>query len=411
MTMYAIKPTKKAYQLEKSRNEVILKQQEQMTLFDNPMKSITVPIHMISTAGIHEKIGEIKLSDTVRGLRIDTDLHSLPVGFHGTHIHEFGSLLPSKKGSKLIAGGQAGTHYDPDAAGYHSSPTGNGHRGDLPKIHADEYGESQQTLYAPRLKLDEIKGRSIIIHRYGDNYSDHPLPNGGGKERMAGGVIIDTCPHCRTNPETYVSERYLKGYKGKEREKRKKEIIQRNKEIDRAMKRYGSEKKFPQYVKRMLYRPFVTDNVKPEGKSPYTIAANKRGFNTDIPTDKIISIAKKMGIVTQREINATKLNKKGQKDKKGRIPKYVPTLLKKAINASIYYNGIIPFDIVDQSYDRGAAAWKTGHAKGMTSEGWGFARVNSFLVGGKTFITKDNDLARQLPEKVYKNIMKERVEK
>ena len=175
------------------------------------------------------------------------------------------------------------------------------------------------------------------------------------------------------------------------------------------MKKYGSEQNFPLHVKRILYRPFVTDNEKPEGRSPTTIEAEKRGLNTKIPTNQIISIAKKMGIVTQQEINDTKINEKGQKDRRGRIPQYVRTLLKKAINATTYYDGVIPFDVVDQSYDRGAAAWKTGHAKGMTSEGWGYARVNSFLVGGKTFFTSDKDLALMLPAKVQKDIIKNRV--
>lgn len=372
MTMYAIKPTKKAYKLEKERNEVILSQQEQMTLFNNPMKSIVVPIHMLSKAGIHEKIGEIKLSDSAKGLRIDTDLHSLPVGFHGTHIHEYGSLLPSKKGSKIIAGGQAGTHYDPDGAGFHSSPNGDGHRGDLPKIHADEYGESKQTLYAPRLKLDEIKGRSIVIHRYGDNYSDHPLPNGGGKERMAGGVIIDVCPHCKKNPVVRDSKgrkipaKYLTGYTGKEREKRIKEIGRRRTEYEKAYEKYGDEQNFPQSVLDKIYRPFVTDKGKTTKVSSYTEEAHERGFTGSFKN--------------------------------------------KAQKASEYYGGEIPVSILKDVYRRGVGAWPTGHRKKATPQQWGHARVNSFLVGGETFVTSDNDLALELPKAVYNKIMKNRVE-
>ena len=32
---------------------------------------------------------------------------------------------------------------------------------------------------------------------------------------------------------------------------------------------------------------------------------------------------------------------------------------------------------------RGMAAWKTGHRPGAGQEQWGYARVNSFLTGGK----------------------------
>jgi len=47
--------------------------------------------------------------------------------------------------------------------------------------------------------LNEIKDRAIIIHSGGDNYSDYPEKNGGGKSRMAGGIISNDCPYCRNN--------------------------------------------------------------------------------------------------------------------------------------------------------------------------------------------------------------------
>lgn len=52
----------------------------------------------------------------------------------------------------------------------------------------------------------------------------------------------------------------------------------------------------------------------------------------------------------------------------------------------------IPYGILKQVYDRGMAAWKGGHRPGATSHAWAFARVNSFIVGGKTRHTADKDL-------------------
>lgn len=52
----------------------------------------------------------------------------------------------------------------------------------------------------------------------------------------------------------------------------------------------------------------------------------------------------------------------------------------------------IPYGILKQVYDRGMAAWKGGHRPGATSHQWAFARVNSFIVGGKTRKTADADL-------------------
>ena len=55
----------------------------------------------------------------------------------------------------------------------------------------------------------------------------------------------------------------------------------------------------------------------------------------------------------------------------------------------------ISYDILKKVYDRGMAAWKTGHRPGATPHQWAFARVNSFIVGGKTRETADADLWRQ----------------
>lgn len=52
----------------------------------------------------------------------------------------------------------------------------------------------------------------------------------------------------------------------------------------------------------------------------------------------------------------------------------------------------IPYSILKQVFDRGVAAWRTGHRPGTTPTQWGYARVNSFATGGKTRTTADKDL-------------------
>ena len=42
----------------------------------------------------------------------------------------------------------------------------------------------------------------------------------------------------------------------------------------------------------------------------------------------------------------------------------------------------VSYGILKKVYDRGMAAWKTGHRPGTTPQQWAFARVNSFLTGG-----------------------------
>ena len=53
----------------------------------------------------------------------------------------------------------------------------------------------------------------------------------------------------------------------------------------------------------------------------------------------------------------------------------------------------VPLSILNKIYAKGNAAWRTGHRPGATQQQWGHARVNSFLVKGKTFYTADRQLA------------------
>jgi hypothetical protein len=54
----------------------------------------------------------------------------------------------------------------------------------------------------------------------------------------------------------------------------------------------------------------------------------------------------------------------------------------------------VPLKYIQHSYNRGLAAWRTGHRPGATQQQWGYARVHSFLMRGKTYHTTDADLAK-----------------
>jgi len=55
----------------------------------------------------------------------------------------------------------------------------------------------------------------------------------------------------------------------------------------------------------------------------------------------------------------------------------------------------ISYSILKKVFDRGVAAWRTGHRPGTTPTQWGLARINSFATGGKTRTTADKDLWAQ----------------
>ena len=67
----------------------------------------------------------------------------------------------------------------------------------------------------------------------------------------------------------------------------------------------------------------------------------------------------------------------------------VDTALKKKSKASG-----VSLSILRKVFDRGYAAWKTGHKPGTTPNQWGLARVNSFLVGGPVWHKYDSDQAK-----------------
>lgn len=54
----------------------------------------------------------------------------------------------------------------------------------------------------------------------------------------------------------------------------------------------------------------------------------------------------------------------------------------------------VPLAALHKSYNRGMAAWRTGHRPGATQQQWGHARVDSLLVCGKTARTADADIVR-----------------
>lgn len=60
----------------------------------------------------------------------------------------------------------------------------------------------------------------------------------------------------------------------------------------------------------------------------------------------------------------------------------------------------MPLGILRKVYNRGMAAWKSGHRPGATQQQWGYARVNSFITKGKgTWGKADSDLAAKVRSK------------
>lgn len=149
----------------------------------------TIDMHLIDAQGVGNSVGTIVAEDSPKGLVLVINLKGLPPGAHGFHVHENPDCAAKEKDGKMTAGLAAGGHYDPDKSGKHEGPTGHGHAGDLPALTVGADGGAKLRLVAPRLKVADLKGRSLMIHAGGDNYSDQPQPLGGGGARIACGVV------------------------------------------------------------------------------------------------------------------------------------------------------------------------------------------------------------------------------
>lgn len=160
-----------------------------LVLSASTFAATTVNVHAIDASGLGKAIGTVTLSDSAKGLVLQTDLTGLAPGQHGFHIHETADCAAKEKDGKRVAGLAAGGHYDPGKSGKHEGPAGKGHLGDLPALNVDAQGNAKGSLTAARLKLADVKGRSLMIHEGGDNYSDNPKALGGGGARVACGVI------------------------------------------------------------------------------------------------------------------------------------------------------------------------------------------------------------------------------
>ncbi|MFO1037010.1 MAG: superoxide dismutase [Cu-Zn] SodC [Geminicoccaceae bacterium] len=152
---------------------------------------VQATINLIDANGIGAPIGTVTIADGQDGAVITADLHGLMPGEHGFHVHEKGDCgAAANAEGKMTAGQAAGGHLDPEGTKQHEGPKGSGHLGDLPFIFVASDGTAKGASTAPRLTdVGQLKGKAVVIHAGGDNYSDQPKPLGGGGARIACGVL------------------------------------------------------------------------------------------------------------------------------------------------------------------------------------------------------------------------------
>lgn len=116
----------------------------------------------------HQKCGGVLVMAEVSGLPRD--------GFFAFHIHEGTSC--SGPGFECTGG-----HYDPADAPHPN------HAGDLPPL-LSHNGRAKMTVLTGRFRVDEIIGKTVVIHSAPDDFTTQPAGNSGNK--IACGIICRT---------------------------------------------------------------------------------------------------------------------------------------------------------------------------------------------------------------------------
>jgi hypothetical protein len=113
-----------------------------------------------------------------------------------------------------------------------------------------------------------------------------------------------------------------------------------------------------------------------------------------------------------RKVRAGRINlsKKDDKNDKEDDDKMNESLLDESSEAALRNKADksgVSIGTLRKVFKRGVAAWRTSHRPGTTPTQWGLARVNSYIMKGKTYHTADKDLREE--NLSFKSFVKEEI--
>ena len=155
---------------------------------DNVCKNKTAVAYVLGGPLRPQISGVVFFQDTLGGTLITAQISGLPdyqpgskteepVGPFGFHIHEYGNCEVGNPNDPFQA---AGGHWNPL-----DQPHGN-HAGDLPVLFSSS-GRAYMSFYTNKFRVNEVVGKSVIIHQNPDDYRTQPSGNSG--KRLACGII------------------------------------------------------------------------------------------------------------------------------------------------------------------------------------------------------------------------------
>lgn len=118
--------------------------------------------------------GIVRFSQKCGGVLVTVEVVGLPCdGFYAFHIHEGKNC----GGESFTA---SGSYYNPGKTAYPD------HAGDLPPLLACN-GKAKMSVLTGRFRVDEIVGRTVVLHSAPDDFRTEPSGNSGDK--IACGII------------------------------------------------------------------------------------------------------------------------------------------------------------------------------------------------------------------------------
>lgn len=150
--------------------------------------NVSADAKLYSTAG--NQVGKVKLTQEGNdNVVVQVQVHDLPPGFHGFHVHAVGECTPPFT--------SAGGHFDLNAH------THRNHSGDFPVLLVNDDGTANAKFNTTRFAVADLfdaNGSAIIIHANPDNYANIPtryaaapdattLATGDAGDRIACGVV------------------------------------------------------------------------------------------------------------------------------------------------------------------------------------------------------------------------------
>jgi Cu-Zn family superoxide dismutase len=136
-----------------------------------------------------QSVGSASFSPDDNGVKIVLDLHGIPPGVHGIHIHEAGKC----EGPKFTT---AGGHLNPDHKEHGKLNPNGPHAGDMDNITVGADGTAHVEIVAQGVRYSDASepnsifhagGSALVIHAREDDMKTNPSGNSG--DRIACGVI------------------------------------------------------------------------------------------------------------------------------------------------------------------------------------------------------------------------------